>query len=148
MRYKNTNIMFNTSIGLDDINALSQGNMIEHLGIEFTEITAEYIKAKMPVDHRTKQPFGLLHGGASVVLAETLGSIASALAVSDMNLFKGVGVEINANHLKSARGGYVTGICVPLRIGKTLHVYDIKIYDETEQLICASRLTVAILKVD
>ncbi len=148
MRYKNTNIMFNTSIGLDDINALSQGNMIEHLGIEFTEITAEYIKAKMPVDHRTKQPFGLLHGGASVVLAETLGSIASALAVSDMNLYKGVGVEINANHLKSARGGYVTGICVPLRIGKTLHVYDIKIYDETEQLICASRLTVAILKVD
>jgi 1,4-dihydroxy-2-naphthoyl-CoA hydrolase len=140
--------MFNTSIGLDDINALSQGNMIEHLGIEFTEITAEYIKAKMPVDHRTKQPFGLLHGGASVVLAETLGSIASALAVSDMNLYKGVGVEINANHLKSARGGYVTGICVPLRIGKTLHVYDIKIYDETEQLICASRLTVAILKVD
>ena len=148
MRYKNTNIMFNTSIGLDDINALSQGNMIEHLGIEFTEITAEYIKAKMPVDHRTKQPFGLLHGGASVVLAETLGSIASALAVSDMNLYKGVGVEINANHLKSARGGYVTGICVPLRIGKTLHVFDIKIYDETEQLICASRLTVAILKVD
>jgi len=148
LRYKNTNIMFNTSIGLDDINALSQGNMIEHLGIEFTEITAEYIKAKMPVDHRTKQPFGLLHGGASVVLAETLGSIASALAVSDMNLYKGVGVEINANHLKSARGGYVTGICVPLRIGKTLHVYDIKIYDETEQLICASRLTVAILKVD
>jgi 1,4-dihydroxy-2-naphthoyl-CoA hydrolase len=140
--------MFNTSIGLDDINALSQGNMIEHLGIEFTEITAEYIKAKMPVDHRTKQPFGFLHGGASVVLAETLGSIASALAVSDMNLYKGVGVEINANHLKSARGGYVTGICVPLRIGKTLHVYDIKIYDETEQLICASRLTVAILKVD
>jgi len=148
LRYKNTNIMFNTSIGLDDINALSQGNMIEHLGIEFTEITAEYIKAKMPVDHRTKQPFGLLHGGASVVLAETLGSIASALAVSDMNLYKGVGVEINANHLKSARGGYVTGICVPLRIGKTLHVFDIKIYDETEQLICASRLTVAILKVD
>ncbi len=148
MRYKNTNIMFNTSIGLDDINALSRGNMIEHLGIEFTEITAGYIKAKMPVDQRTKQPFGLLHGGASVVLAETLGSIASALAVSDMNLYKGVGVEINANHLKSARGGYVTGICVPLRIGKTLHVYDIKIYDESEHLICASRLTVAILKVD
>ena len=148
MRYKNTNIMFNTSISLEDINALSRGNMIEHLGIEFTEITAEYIKAKMPVDHRTKQPFGLLHGGASVVLAETLGSIASALAVSDMNLYKGVGVEINANHLKSARGGYVTGTCVPLRIGKTLHVYDIKIHDEAEQLICASRLTVAILKVD
>lgn len=102
----------------------------------------------MPVDHRTKQPFGLLHGGASVVLAESMGSIASLLAVPDMNQFKGVGVEINANHLKAARGGYVTGVCIPLRIGKTLHVYEIKIYDESEQLICASRLTVAILKVD
>lgn len=122
--------------------------MIEHLGIEFTEITTEFIKAKMPVDHRTKQPFGLLHGGASVVLAETIGSIAALLAVPDMNHYKGVGVEINANHLKSARGGFVIGTCIPLRIGKTLHVYDIKIHDEAEQLICASRLTVAILKVD
>jgi 1,4-dihydroxy-2-naphthoyl-CoA hydrolase len=122
--------------------------MLGHLGIEFTEIAADYLKAKMPVDHRTKQPFGLLHGGASVVLAESMGSIASLLAVPDMNQFKGVGVEINANHLKAARGGYVTGVCIPLRIGKTLHVYEIKIYDESEQLICASRLTVAILKVD
>lgn len=140
--------MFNTSISIDEINAWSRGNMIEHLGIEFTEITAEFIKAKMPVDHRTKQPFGLLHGGASVVLAETIGSIAALLAVPDMHQFKGVGVEINANHLKSARGGFVIGTCIPLRIGKTLHVYDIKIHDEAEQLICASRLTVAILKVD
>jgi 1,4-dihydroxy-2-naphthoyl-CoA hydrolase len=140
--------MFNTSISLDEINAWSRGNMIEHLGIEFVEITAEFIKAKMPVDHRTKQPFGLLHGGASVVLAETIGSIAALLAVPDINHYKGVGVEINANHLKSARGGYVVGTCIPLRIGKTLHVYDIKIHDEAEQLICASRLTVAILKVD
>lgn len=140
--------MFNTSISIDEINAWSRGNMIEHLGIEFTEITAEFIKAKMPVDHRTKQPFGLLHGGASVVLAETIGSIAALLAVPDMNQYKGVGVEINANHLKSARGGFVIGTCIPLRIGKTLHVYDIKIHDDAEQLICASRLTVAILKVD
>ena len=140
--------MFNTSISIDEINAWSRGNMIEHLGIEFTEITTEFIKAKMPVDHRTKQPFGLLHGGASVVLAETIGSIAALLAVPDMNHYKGVGVEINANHLKSARGGFVIGTCIPLRIGKTLHVYDIKIHDEAEQLICASRLTVAILKVD
>jgi 1,4-dihydroxy-2-naphthoyl-CoA hydrolase len=140
--------MFNTSINIDEINAWGRGNMIEHLEITFTEITAEFIKAKMPVDHRTKQPFGLLHGGASVVLAETMGSIAALLAVPDMNQYKGVGVEINANHLKSARGGYVIGTCVPLRIGKTLHVYDIKIHDEAEQLICASRLTVAILKVD
>jgi 1,4-dihydroxy-2-naphthoyl-CoA hydrolase len=140
--------MFNTSIGIDDINAMSQGNMLGHLGIEFTEITAEYIKAKMPVDQRTKQPFGLLHGGASVVLAESIGSIASLLAVPNMDQYKGVGVEINANHLKSARGGYVIATCVPLRIGKTLHVYEIKIHDEAEQLICASRLTVAILKID
>lgn len=140
--------MFNTAISVEDINAMSEGNMLGHLGIEFTEIAADYLKAKMPVDHRTKQPFGLLHGGASVVLAESMGSIASILAVPDMNQFKGVGVEINANHLKAARGGYVTGICIPLRIGKTLHVYEIKIYDESEQLICASRLTVAILKVD
>jgi 1,4-dihydroxy-2-naphthoyl-CoA hydrolase len=140
--------MFNTSISIDEINSWSRGNMIEHLGIEFTEISPESLKAKMPVDHRTKQPFGLLHGGASVVLAESMGSIAALLAVPDMNHYKGVGVEINANHLKSARSGYVVGTCTPLRIGKTLHVYEIKIHDEAEQLICASRLTVAILKVD
>ncbi len=139
--------MFNTSISIDEINAWGRGNMIEHLGIEFTEISAEFLKAKMPVDHRTKQPFGLLHGGASVVLAESMGSIAALLAVSDMNQYKGVGVEINANHLKSARGGYVFGTCIPLHIGKTLHVYDIKIHDEAGHLICASRLTVAIMQV-
>ena len=119
--------------------------MIEHLGIEFTEIQAGYIKAKMPVDHRTKQPLGLLHGGASVVLAETMGSTAVVLALKDPMKETGVGVEINANHLKSARGGYVIGTCVPLRIGRTLHIYEIKIHDEEENLICASRLTVAII---
>jgi 1,4-dihydroxy-2-naphthoyl-CoA hydrolase len=124
---------------------MSKGNMIEHLGIEFTEIQAGYIKAKMPVDHRTKQPLGLLHGGASVVLAETMGSTAVVLALKDPMKETGVGVEINANHLKSARGGYVIGTCVPLRIGRTLHVYEIKIHDEEENLICASRLTVAII---
>ncbi len=121
--------------------------MIEHLGIEFTEIQAGYIKAKMPVDHRTKQPLGLLHGGASVVLAETIGSTAVVLALKDPMKETGVGVEINANHLKSARGGYVIGTCVPLRIGRTLHVYEIKIHDEEENLICASRLTVAIIPI-
>jgi 1,4-dihydroxy-2-naphthoyl-CoA hydrolase len=124
---------------------MSKGNMIEHLGIEFTEIQAGYIKAKMPVDHRTKQPLGLLHGGASVVLAETMGSTAVVLALKDPMKETGVGVEINANHLKSARGGYVIGTCVPLRIGRTLHVYEIKIHDEEENLICASRLTLAII---
>ena len=138
--------MFNTSISLETLNSGGKGNMVEHVGIEFIELTADYIKAKMPVDHRTKQPFGLLHGGASVVLAETMGSIASALSVENPNNQTGVGVEINANHLKSARGGFVIGTCTALRIGRTLHVYDIKIHDEEENLICASRLTVAILQ--
>jgi 1,4-dihydroxy-2-naphthoyl-CoA hydrolase len=138
--------MFNTSISLETLNSWGKGNMVEHVGIEFIELTADYIKAKMPVDHRTKQPFGLLHGGASVVLAETMGSIASALSVENPNNQTGVGVEINANHLKSARGGFVIGTCTALRIGRTLHVYDIKIHDEEENLICASRLTVAILQ--
>jgi 1,4-dihydroxy-2-naphthoyl-CoA hydrolase len=138
--------MFNTSISLETLNSWGKGNMVEHVGIEFIELTADYIKAKMPVDHRTKQPFGLLHGGASVVLAETMGSIASALSMENPHNQTGVGVEINANHLKSARGGFVIGTCTALRIGRTLHVYDIKIHDEEENLICASRLTVAILQ--
>jgi 1,4-dihydroxy-2-naphthoyl-CoA hydrolase len=138
--------MFNTSISLETLNSWGKGNMLEHVGIEFIELTPEYIKAKMPVDHRTKQPFGLLHGGASVVLAETMGSIASALSVENPANQTGVGVEINANHLKSARGGFVIGTCTALRIGRSIHVYDIKIHDEEENLICASRLTVAILQ--
>lgn len=138
--------MFNTSISLETLNSWGKGNMLEHVGIEFIELTPDYIKAKMPVDHRTKQPFGLFHGGASVVLAETMGSIASALSVENPDKQTGVGVEINANHLKSARGGFVIGTCTALRIGRTMHVYDIKIHDEEENLICASRLTVAILQ--
>ena len=137
--------MFNTSISLETLKSWGKGNMLEHLGIEFIELTPEYIKAKMPVDHRTIQPMGLLHGGASVVLAETLGSVAVVLAVKDPMKETGVGVEINANHLKSARGGYVIGTCIPLRIGRKIHVYEIKIHDEEENLICASRLTVAII---
>jgi 1,4-dihydroxy-2-naphthoyl-CoA hydrolase len=99
----------------------------------------------MPVDHRTKQPYGLLHGGASCVLAETLGSVASALVV-DADKFICVGLEINANHIRSAREGFVTGITTPIHIGASTHVWDIKIYDEREKLVCVSRLTVAILK--
>jgi 1,4-dihydroxy-2-naphthoyl-CoA hydrolase len=131
---------------LSELNKLSKGCMLEHLGIEFTEVSASFLKGKMPVDHRTKQPFGLLHGGASVVLAETLGSVAAALAVVDPTKEMAVGVEVNANHLKSARGGYVYGTCTPIRIGSTMHVYDIKIHNEQDELICVSRLTVAILR--
>ena len=137
--------MFNTSISLDTLNSWGHGNMIEVLGIEFIDVQPDYIKAKMPVDSRTKQPYGLLHGGASVVLAETLGSIAASLAVADPTSQRGVGVEINANHMKSVKEGFVIGTCTALKIGKTLHVYDIKIHDESGNLVCVSRLTVAIL---
>jgi 1,4-dihydroxy-2-naphthoyl-CoA hydrolase len=137
--------MFNTSISLDTLNSWGHGNMIDVLGIEFIDVQPDFIKAKMPVDARTKQPYGLLHGGASVVLAETLGSIASSLAVADPSSQRGVGVEINANHMKSVKEGFVIGTCTALKIGRTLHVYDIKIHDESGNLVCVSRLTVAIL---
>ena len=99
----------------------------------------------MPVDHRTKQPYGLLHGGASVALAETLGSIGSALVV-DQSKFNCVGLEINANHLRSVRDGFVTGIARPIHIGASTHVWDIRITDQRDKLVCISRLTVAVIK--
>jgi 1,4-dihydroxy-2-naphthoyl-CoA hydrolase len=138
--------MIKTSFTLEQLNNMTKGNMLEYLGIEFTEITPEYICAKMPVDHRTKQPMGLLHGGASVVLAESIGSIASFLSIDDINTHAAVGVEINANHLKSAREGYVYAKCTAIKIGRTMHVWDIKITDEKDDLICISRLTTAIIQ--
>lgn len=129
---------------LNDFASLGKGTMGEHIGIEFTELGNDYIKARMPVDHRTRQPYGLLHGGASAVLAETLGSIASALVV-DHTKYLCVGLEINANHIRSAREGFVTGIVTPLHLGRQTHVWDIKIYTEDDKLVCVSRLTVAIL---
>ena len=98
----------------------------------------------MPVDHRTKQPYGLLHGGASCVLAETIGSVASAMVI-DHERFYCVGLEINANHIRSAREGYVTGTASPIHLGSTTHVWDIRITDEKEKLICVCRLTVVII---
>lgn len=118
-------------------------SMGDHLGIEFTDFGADYISARMPVDHRTTQPFGLLHGGASCVLAETLGSVASTFCI-DINKQLAVGLEINANHIKSARNGYVYGTARPVHIGRSTHVWDIRIENEEKQLVCVSRLTVAI----
>jgi len=118
--------------------------MGDHIGIEWTEVGDNYLKARMPVDHRTKQPYGLLHGGASAVLAETLGSVGSALVV-DHSKFYCVGLEINANHVRSAREGYVTGHASPIHLGRQTHVWDIRIYGQDEKLVCVSRLTVAIL---
>lgn len=138
-------IWFNPGVKPTDIQPLGANTMGDHLGIVFTEIGEDYLKATMPVDQRTRQPYGLLHGGASVVLAETLGSVGSHLMV-DNSKFNCVGLEINANHLRGVREGLVTGIARPLHTGKTTHVWDIKIYDDREKLICVSRLTVAVIK--
>lgn len=114
------------------------------LDIKFVEITDQSLTATMPVDDRTKQPMGILHGGASVVLAETLGSVASNLIV-DTSKFAGVGLEINANHLKPVTSGFVKAVCLPLHIGSKTHVWDIKLYNDQQKLTCVSRLTVAIV---
>lgn len=138
-------IWFNKFLKITDLGAIEPGTMAEFLGMEWTELGDDYLKIRMPVDQRTKQPYGLLHGGASCALAETMGSVASQL-VLDPNKFICVGLEINANHIRSARSGYVHGIARPLHLGGTTHVWDIKIYDDQEKLICISRLTLAILK--
>ncbi|MBS1655992.1 MAG: hotdog fold thioesterase, partial [Bacteroidetes bacterium] len=137
-------IWFKQDLKIEDIIPFGKDTMGEYVGIEFLEVGADFIKAKMPVDHRTQQAYGLLHGGASCTLAETIGSVASAMVI-DHNKCICVGLEINANHIKSARQGYVTGVARPLHLGATTHVWDIRIYDEKEQLVCVCRLTVAIL---
>lgn len=119
--------------------------MAEYLGIEWTEVGADFLKSRMPVDHRTKQPYALLHGGASCVLAETIGSVASAMVV-DHTKYYCVGLEINANDIRCAREGFVTGTATPLHLGATTHVWDINIHDENDKLTCVSRLTVAVKK--
>ena len=129
---------------VNDLTALGRNTMSEYIGIEFVELGPDYLKGRMPVDYRTKQPYGLLHGGASCVLSETLGSIASALVI-DREAFICVGLEINANHIRSATKGFVTGTASPLHLGKSTHVWDIKIHDEEGKLVCVSRLTVAVV---
>jgi len=138
--------MINTSISLEFLNKMSESNMVGHLGIEFTEVSPDYICAKMPVDSRTKQPMGLLHGGASVVLAESVGSIASWLSLEDYNKQAAVCVEINDYDLNSAREGFVYAKCTPLKVGRTMHVWDIKITNEAEELVCVCRLTTAVIE--
>lgn len=138
-------IWFKKDLSLDDFKHMGKNTMGDFIGMEWVEIGDRFLKARMPVDERTKQPYGLLHGGASCVLAETLGSVASALIV-DPEKYICVGLEINANHIRSAREGFVTGTCTPIHIGASTHVWDIRIHDEKEKLICVSRLTVAVLK--
>ena len=114
------------------------------LGIKFTRVGDDEIEARMPVDNRTKQPYGILHGGASVVLAETIGSFASHYVI-DNSKYQAVGMEVNANHLRPVSDGYVTAVCKPVHLGKTSHVWDIRISDDKGKTVCISRLTVAII---
>lgn len=126
------------------LNKLSANTLVDTLGIIYTTIGEDFLEAKMPVDHRTHQPLGLLHGGASVALAETLGSVA-AMCCLDTNLQYGVGLEINANHIKSVRDGFVIGKVKPIHVGKKTHVWEIRITTEKNELVCVSRITMAII---
>jgi 1,4-dihydroxy-2-naphthoyl-CoA hydrolase len=140
-----SSIWKNKEVTIESLNKLSVDTMAEALSICFSEIGENYLRATMPVDNNTRQPYGLLHGGASAVLAETLGSVASSLCI-DTEKQICVGLEINCNHVRGKKAGIVTGTVTPLHIGASTHVWDIKIHDEKDKLICVSRLTVAILK--
>ena len=134
---------FRTAPDLATLNALSRNTAMEPLGIVFTEVGHDFIRATMPVDERTRQPYGLLHGGASVLLAETLGSSAGMLCVGEDEAC--VGIEINANHLRGVREGTVTGTARPLHVGGRTQVWEIRIEDERQRLVCISRITLAVI---
>ncbi|HMB43059.1 MAG TPA: hotdog fold thioesterase [Luteimonas sp.] len=135
--------LFRRATTLDALNALSRDTAIAALGVVFTELGADFLRATMPVDTRTRQPYGLLHGGASVLLAETLGSSAGNLCVDDDAMC--VGIEINANHLAPARDGIVVGTTRPVHVGRSTQVWDIRIEDAGGRLVCVSRLTLAVV---
>ena len=130
---------------LRKIEERSGNTMVSTIGIEITDFGEEYICGKMPVDDRTKQPFGLLHGGASVAFAETLGSMGAGMHV-DLENYSVVGIEINSSHLKAMKEGWVYGKAVPIRIGRKIQVWDIDIKDEKDNMVCKSRLTLAVIK--
>ena len=134
--------IWRTQTSPDVLNQMVTMTMVDHLGIEFLEIGDDYVKARMPVDRRTIEPFGLLHGGASVVLAETLGSVAANLCV-DREKKRCVGLEINANHLRPVRNGFVYGVARPVHVGDITQVWEIRILNEEDKLVCISRLTLA-----
>ena len=138
------NISKHKDIVLSEINKRSQGCAVSHLGIEVIDIHDQGLIASMPVDERTKQPFGLLHGGVSFVLSETLGSIAANMAIKEKGLVA-VGQEINANHLRPVTSGKVIGEAEPIHLGKSSQVWQIKINNEQNKLVCISRLTLAVI---
>jgi len=133
------------NITLESLNKRLENNLGSHLGMELIEIGDNYLVMKMPVDERTMQPYGLLNGGASMALAETVGSMAANLSLSPDKIC--VGLEINGNHIKGARNGFVFGKATPIHIGKQTHIWEIKITDDNEKLICIARLTVMIIDI-
>ncbi len=137
--------MFDKNQNIDHLQNICKNTLIEHLGIEFTGIGKNSVTAKMPVDNRTCQPYGILHGGASLVLAETLGGIASTLCI-DTEEYCGVGIEINANHVRSVKEGWVYGTVVPVHIGTKTHLWEVRITNESGKLVCISKVTFMILK--
>lgn len=137
--------MINTNlVTIEKLNARGKDTLVEHLGIEITNIGENFIEGKMPVDKRTKQPEGLLHGGASAVLSETLGSIAANCCVDNSKQYC-VGLEINANHIRGVKDGYVYGKAEALHIGRKTQVWETKIYNEEKKLVCVSRLTLSVV---
>ncbi len=129
---------------ISDMQRMHLNTAVDRLGIEFVAVGDDWISARMPVDTRTVQPMGILHGGASVVLAETLGSCAAGHCV-DMSKNYCVGLDINANHIRAARSGWVLGVARPLHVGKSTQVWEIRVTDENEKLVCIARLTMAVL---
>jgi 1,4-dihydroxy-2-naphthoyl-CoA hydrolase len=136
-------MIWKTRPTVEAVNNMGNESMAQHLGIEIIEVGDDFLSARMPVNGKTRQPYGILHGGASCVLAETLGSVGGAFCV-DMSTQIVVGLEINANHLRPAKDGYVTGTARPIHLGRTTHVWDIKITNEKGDLVCISRLTLAV----
>lgn len=136
--------IFKEGVTVELLNKMSANTMMEHIGIVYTRVGDDFIEATMPVDKRTHQPLGLLHGGASVTLAETLGSVAATCCIDTSKQFC-VGLEINANHVKSARSGVVTGITRPIHIGGKTQLWEIRITNEANELVCISRITMAVL---
>ncbi|MBI2720855.1 MAG: hotdog fold thioesterase [Bacteroidetes bacterium] len=136
--------IWNGDINIQLLNDLNKNTLGEFMEINFTEVGSDFLKATMPVGNKTKQPFGLLHGGASVALAETIGSVASWCAIN-RNMFIGVGIEINASHLKAVTEGLVTAVCTPLKVKGKTHIWDIRIFNSKEELCCVSRFTTMII---
>lgn len=139
-----SNVIWHRRPSLAELNSV-KNTMVDYLGIEMIELGDDYIKARMPVDHRTHQPMGLLHGGASVALAETLGSTGAFLCV-DHAKYNVVGLEINANHVRGVRDGWVIGTARPLHRGRTTQLWEIRITNDAEKLVCISRLTMAVIE--